>query len=215
MPISLEQLNGKLLQRIQVVDNAFERHVASPALKYRVDKNALQAGLISFLWQSWSDFCREVILGSVQGAVTKSGQQTTSPHSARTSAEIAFVAKQLANSHPVNQVRTLSGRHVEPSWGDPAKLNLITTGIGVSNAPSLSSAFGVLSQVEDLRLCRNACAHTNRESLSQLASTRVRYGDTKLHHPSDMMFWSDPATNDFAWKAWVDEMACVAEFAIV
>jgi hypothetical protein len=68
--------------------------------------------------------------------------------------------------------------------------------------------------ISDLQKCRNACAHLNLESLALVTNVRVRYDDTSLRHPSEMMFWSDPDTKDFAWKSWIDEMMLIADYAV-
>lgn len=214
MPISLEQIRKKFFQRINIADGAFERHVVSPALSYRMDKNALQEGLLSNLWQSWNLFCRDILIASAQGANTTAGVLTTSPYAGLTVPEIAFVSRRLSRNENVGTIKPLLGRHLEPTWGDPVKINRISIGIGASNSGSLASAFGGVILVSDLQICRNACAHLNLDSLALVSAARVRYDDTSLRHPSDMMFWSDPSTKDFVWKSWIDEMMLTANFAV-
>lgn len=215
MPISLEDTQRRFLQRLKTADGAFERHVADPSLKYRFDCYALQEGLLSNLWQSWNLFCRDVLIASAQGANTATGMLTTSPYSGRPEAEISYVSTKLSRSQSIGTIRSLAGRHLEPTWGDAVKLNLISVGISASNSGSLASAFSGVKLISDLQICRNACSHMNSEMIALVASSRVRYDDTSFRHPSQMMFWIDPLTKDFAWRAWVDEMILVSNFAVV
>jgi len=214
MPTSLEDIRRKFVRRIEVADGAFERHVINTSLSFRFDCYALQEGLLSHLWQSWNLFCRDIVISSAKGANTKAGLLTTSPYSGLTEPEIAFVSQQLSRNHAIGIIRPLSGRHFEPTWGDSGKINRISLGIAATNSGSLASAFGGMLLISDLQKCRNACAHMNMESLTLVKDARVRYDDTSLRHPSEMMFWSDPATKDFAWKSWIDEMMLIADYAV-
>jgi len=214
MTTSLESIQRKLYRRLNVLDNGFERQLLDPVAKYRIDKFAIQEGYISALWQAWSNFCRELLIASVQGAITKSGETTTSPHAQRDEMEIAFVAKQLSNQHAVNAIRPLVGNYQEHTWGDLRKMNLVTSQIGCSNASLILTALSACLRVEDLQLCRNASAHISKSTLQMVKASKVRYLETNLRHPSDMMYWVDPNSQDFLWKSWVEEMELAAEFAI-
>lgn len=197
-----------------MLDSAFDRHLIEPVVKYRTDKYALQEGLISNLWQAWCVFCREIVIASAIGALTKGGLATTSSYATRSEMEIAFVASKAASRRSVGIVRPLVGKHLEPTWGDLTKINLIISALNCSNNSSLLSAFGAALLIDDLQLCRNTCAHLNSDTLSQLVSAKVRYNDTKFSHPSDVIFWVDPSSRDYLWKSWVDEMYLVTSFAI-
>lgn len=214
MPTSLDSIQRKLYRRLRAVDSAFDRHLLSPHVSFKMDKFSLQEGLISNLWQSWCYFCREVVISSALGAPTSTGIMTTSPYATCSEMEIAYVAKKLANQEPVGRIRPLVGSHQEPTWGDPAKIGLVVAGLGTSNKGTLLTAFGVFHRLNDLQLCRNACAHVTGDMLNAVASAKVRYVDTKAQHPSDLMYWVDPQTNDYVWKSWVDEMELASTFAV-
>lgn len=215
MPISLDVVRSRFIRRISNADGAFERHLVDRPLRFRFDCYAFQEGLISNLWQSWNLFCRDIVIASAQGAYTVTGTLTTSPYVGRTEAEVTYVSSKLSKNQTIGDIRPLAGRHLEPTWGDAAKLNLISVGIRASNSPSLASAFGGVTLISDLQKCRNACAHLNSETVAKIVAARVRYDQTFLNHPSQMIYWVDPSTQDFAWKAWVDEMMLVADFAVV
>lgn len=215
MPISLEGIQKHFLQRLKIADGAFERHVVDTPLTYRFDCYAFQEGLLSNLWQSWNLFCRDILIASAQGANTLAGVPTASPYTGRPEAEISYVSTKLSKNQSIGRIQPLAGRHLEPTWGDAVKLNRISVGIDASNSGSLASAFSGVKLISDLQKCRNACAHLNSETVALVVGTRVRYDDTSFRHPSQMMFWSDPVTRDFAWKAWIDEMVLVSEFAVL
>lgn len=200
--------------RLSTLDKAFERHVVAPSVSRSVDRYALQEGLISSLWQAWGEFCRDVVIGAVKGANTTIGTLVNSPtYSARTELEIAFVAKRLASAQPVGTIRSIAGRHQEPTWGDVNKLIPIVSGLAPTNVATMLSAFGSAAAIKDLQTYRNASAHICADTLAMVSATRVRYQDTSFRHPSDTMRWTDPATNDYLWRTWIDEIDLVSDVA--
>lgn len=182
--------------------------------QYRNDKYALQEGLISHLWQYWCIFCRDVVMSSAKGAMTSAGLSTTSAHAALSELEMAYVATKFSRNEKVGNIVGLAGQHLEPTWGDVSKLNRILTGMAPSNAQTLLMAFGLANTISDLQLCRNTCAHMNRENVSKVNAARVRYSQTGFSHPSEVMFWVVPASKDFAWRTWVEEMEIIAGLAV-
>lgn len=198
---------------MSTLDSVFDRH-AIEGVRRRTERSALQEGLVSSLWQSWCAFCRDAVLASAQGTTTRGGALVTSPLVGRHELEICFVARELAFRRSVTTIRPLPGRHLEPTWGDLAKLNLIVSGIAFTNQSQLLSAFGVALALADLQICRNASAHLNIDTIATIRATRVRYQDTRFVHPSDVIFWIDPHTRDYVWKTWVDEMIAVSDLAV-
>lgn len=214
MTISLDGLRDKLQRRLKVLDSGFDRHVLDPVAVRRADKFALQEGYVSALWQAWCSFCRELIIHSAQGARTRSGTTTTSPHSALGEMEIAYVAKRLSNGNPINRITPLAGSHQEHTWGDLSKVNVVATGIGCSNTHSILTGLSACIRVEDLQLCRNASAHISKSTLNQVKAAKVRYLENSFRHPSDMICWVDPSSSDFLWKTWILEIEVAAELSV-
>ena len=214
MTICLHSLGNKLTSRLRRIESAFSRHVIENCVHRRIDRYALQEGLVSSLWQSWSVFCREVVVSSVRGARTSTGSMTSSPYARRSEMEIAFAASQLANNRSIGTIRALASSRYEPTWGDVSRINRIVRGLKPSNSRNLLGAFGACSRIRDLHLCRNACSHLTAEMVQLVRAARVRYKSTSFAHPSDLMFWVDPNTNDFAWVSCLDEMRLIAQVAI-
>jgi hypothetical protein len=214
MPTYLNDFMTKLLSRLDRLEKAFERHALSPTLNKRVDKYALQEGLISSLWQSWCEFCRDVVISTTTGASTRAGNTVISPiYSIHTEAEIAFIAAILSKSERFNTIKPIKSRRHEPTWGDIDKLLLIITGLSPTNTGSLLSIFGSANAIKDLQVYRNASAHVCSDTIKSVSATRLRYNDTKFMHPSDTMFWIDPISRNYLWKLWIDEMELISDFA--
>src|SRR3546814_8226481 len=76
-------------------------------------------------------------------------------------------------------IRALHGSHLEPTWGDLTKANLIVTGIESTNQVQLLTAFGGGFAIKDLQLCRNASAHLTKDLLRDVNAAKVRYRDRK------------------------------------
>ncbi|MBM2294364.1 hypothetical protein JQX09_20785 [Sulfitobacter pseudonitzschiae] len=214
MPISLDALQYKLQRRLKVLDSGFDRHVLNPVAVRQADKFALQEGYVSALWQAWCSFCRELIIHSAMGAITRSGAITTSPHNALREMEIAYVAKRLSNGDPLNNIRPLIGSHQEHTWGDLSKVNLVASGIGCSNGGSILAGLSACDRIDDLQLCRNASAHISKSTLQRVKDSKVRYLNNSFRHPSDMICWVDPSSSDFLWKSWIDDIELAADLAV-
>ena len=122
--------------------------------------------------------------------------------------------KQLGNGSNIGRVKAISSNHLEPTWGDARKLNLIANGLGTSNSSDLVSAFSACSLLKDLQLCRNASAHISRDLLASISAAKVRYSNTSFMHPSDLILWIDPASQSYLWKCWIYEMKLIAQLAI-
>jgi hypothetical protein len=206
MPLSLGNLEARFNVRLNTLDSAFNRSLGNRTSAKRSDRSFLQEGLVSTLWQSWCFAVRGIIMTSVRGATTKSGTPTTSPHAALLDTELAYIASKAAKGHPIGSIRPLIGFHLEPTWGDLNKVGLIANGYGLSNGPQLATTLASPSSLKDLQICRNACAHLNADRIADVREARIRYSSTSFMHPSEMMFWVDPATSDFLWRTWTDEM---------
>jgi hypothetical protein len=215
MPTSLNDVRQRLATRLSIINGGFDRLLLARSGGFRVDRFALQEGLISQLWQAWGSFCRQTTIGSAQGSLTASGNLTTSPYSTLSEGELAFVAKMLVNGKKITAGRKSLPIQLEPTWGDTSKLILITSGLSATNSGNLLSAFGSTATLKDLHICRNANAHLTKYQISGIKSAAVRYNSPSFRHPSDMMYWEDPFTRDFLWRSWILEIDTVSSIAIL
>ena len=213
MPISLNKSQGRLLSRLAIVESALIRQ--SNISKQRwVDRQAMQEGLVSILWQTWSSFAREVIIQSSKGATTTAGISTSSAFQALSLDQILYVGARAAKKQAYNSPSTLKGSHQEPTWGDFNKSGLAIQALQPSNSQQLSSGLGSPTSIIDLQLCRNASAHVSNDNLAAVRSATARYLPLRNDHPSDMCFWIEPTTEEFLFKVWIGEMRSASALAI-
>lgn len=206
MPLSFVSLEIRFHAKLSNLDTAFDRSLANRSSTGRRDRHFLQEGLVSTLWQTWCYAVRGLIIESVKGATTKAGIATISPHSALLDTELTYIASKTAKGQSVGTIKPLAGSHLEPTWGDLNKIGLISSGYALSNGSQLATALASPSSLGDLQICRNACAHLNSDRLADVQAARIRYSSTSFMHPSDMMTWVEPASSDFLWRTWTDEM---------
>lgn len=211
---SLHFYQIKLERRTETLNSAFLRLSRNRKSLRKFDRFALQEGLISQLWQVWSDFSRSTALSSLKGTISATGVEINSEYSGYSISEIRFATMKAARQQPVGTCRAIGGDHLDPTYGDLSKMNKIVSALMPSNSSQLLSAFGSAVLLPDLQTVRNACAHVSPDRINDIRSLQVRYDNTDFMHPSDTIFWVDPTTNDFSWHSWVDEMKLVANSAV-
>ena len=211
---SLSYFQDKLCQRLRVLESAHRRLLLNRLNIRKIDRFSLQHGLVSALWQAWNDVSRSILLYSVKGALSANGAVITSAFSQFTFDEIRFAAMRVSRNENVGLPRTIAGDHQEPNWGDLAKVNRIILGLRPTNSNQLLSAFGSMNLVSDLQKTRNACAHISLDRIKEIYQLKTRYVGGRLFHPSDVIFWVDPITADFAWNVWIDEMKISVNAAV-
>lgn len=216
MNMCLHNCKKKLDIRLKTIDSCFDRMLRSSAInrKRNISKIVHNDGLVSYLWQSWSYFCKDIIISSVKGSITEGGLPTTSEYSQLDIRQIITLAKLFAQGKPCPEQIKLSNEWSDAVWGDLNKINLIISGLTISNGETLLSAFGTMQEIKSLQVCRNACAHINPYTINKVKELRFNYSETKIKHPADMMFWVSPATGEYLWKCWIEEISLAAEFSI-
>lgn len=214
MTVHFDQVGKALSQRLSRLDSAFDRHLFAKDTMKNIDKYSLQEGLISALWQSWGVFCKDILFGTIKGAITVKGHAVAAhQYSAYSDLELYYIAKLFGENKACNQVK-LSKPQGEPTWGDVSKLGYIFTMFNVHNAQNISVSVSASSLLQDLQVFRNVNAHINAHTISTLNATKIRYSDTTYKHPSDVMFWVDPSSKDFLWKSWVDEILFLSSIMV-
>ena len=214
MQVLLDSCRKRFCARIKIVASALRRSSLSRGAKRRIDRYSQNEGLVSSLWQMWSSFSRSAVLLSAGGAITASGDLTTSAFAHLQESQLLFVCRAAAFGQPVTSIRSLRGSYLEPSWGDAQKINRIVNRIRPTNANNLLTGFGLRSTSVDLQVVRNACAHMSSDNLEKIRQLQTRYADTRFSHPSDALFWTDPITGFEAWEVWIDELAASASAAV-
>lgn len=215
MTVYFKSVHDILVQRISRLDCAFDRHFLSIEGKKNIDKFAFQEGLISAMWQSWGAFCKDLLFGSIRGGETIHGQHITHPqYSTLTDYELFYIANVLSCNQNVTQIKSAKPQG-EATWGDVGKLGHIFTSLNTPNAQNISVAVASSVLIKDLQTVRNANAHITPHTISTINAAKVRYSNTKYRHPSDVIFWVEPQSNQFLWKSWVDEIQLISSAMIV
>ena len=196
----------KLNLRVKRLDSAFDRHFFDIGEKRYTDIYAFQEGLISALWQSWCAYCKTIFMGSLKGAETLNNVTISTPqYSTLTELEIFYVANILGENKIVNQIKSAKPQS-EPTWGDVNKLSIIFANAHTPNASTVSPPLANSQLLKDLQVVRNASSHITQHCINNINLARVRYSHTSYKHPSDVLLWVDPQSNDYLWKAWIDEI---------
>jgi len=122
------------------------------------------------LYDSWSQFCRDLILMSARGGYATS------------SGVILTRASAVGSGNPINSIYSLSRRYgptTPPSWGIPSELVGIARRIGISNYANMSAAIGsVGSPSEKVRATRNYIAHKSALTAQKAIAALNSYGVT-------------------------------------
>ncbi|MCL6744449.1 hypothetical protein [Kosakonia sp. R1.Fl] len=179
--------------------------------------NRLTEGLMSDIWQHWCHFCRKLIHNSCRGSICLD-RKIVSPRliSLDNSWErLGYEAKRR------NQHKTINGHHSflvrnEPTWGDIDNIVDIIIALDPTNKNQLLSAFGMsLKDINHLQLARNAAAHKNVETMSNLSHDMILYYNfTQLKNPSDLAWSIRQGTTSLAFYVWIYQMKTIAYHAV-
>lgn len=209
--ILLISCHSRFCARINVVSSAVGRASLQRVTEKRVDRYARNEGLISALWQLWNDFSRNAIIHSALGTTTASGMTTNSRFSNLSEGQLLSVCRAAASGQQIpGNIRPLRGSHLEPTWGDARKIQLIVNCILPTNHLNLLSGFGIRTTSLDIQTVRNACAHISLDRINDIRSMQTKYSFTHYNHPSDVLFWIEPTTGNELWQVWVDELKASA-----
>lgn len=211
---SLTDLHKNYLKRFIVIQNRAQEaqsllsHLEPWRLRY------LTEGIISDLWQSWCTFCRNVILFSCEGTVTRNGSTVISREGSNSWQRIGYEAACAARGANVHPTRHLSYRRHEPTWGDQNKIIDIVMRVGPTNSNALLTAFGLpVYGPRHLQIVRNACSHKNIESIKDVRNLSINYFAAPLHSPSDLAWFIDRNSNCCGIYSWCDDLSLIVEEA--
>lgn len=176
--------------------------------------NYLTNSLISVAWINWCSFCRELLVSSCQGSMTRNHQKILKRNLLNTPQRISYEASLVK----LNKTPTANG-HInfqmwkEPTWGDPQKITRIITALNPSNSSTLLSIFGSANSIRHLQITRNACAHKNSETINSIRSLSLDYSFSKINHPTELAWTIHKTSNEIAIYYWLYEMNQIADYA--
>ena len=177
-------------------------------------KRCLTESLISDLWQSWCHFCREVILLSCQGTVTRNGLIVSARDGVNCWQRLGYEAKCAANNNVVKPTKQLTHQRHEPTWGDQEKMIDIIKAVAPANTAHLITAFGLpLYGPRHLQIVRNACFHKNSEAIVEVRKLISEYYVDSLKSPSDLAWFIDKQRKCCAIYSWCEDLTVIVELA--
>jgi hypothetical protein len=206
--------------RFELQIHRTERHFKDALLvadrNDKSDRHYLLEGILSSAWQSYCSFVRQVTIYSSLGCRTASGVNhapSIAPAKWERASYIALRASKGASIAPTT-LNTLLIK--EPTWGDSSKISDIINALCPGNSGTLKSHLaGGLTGPKHCQQVRNACAHKNHQTKADLKTLAPFYIASPVVHPTDVMTWRDPQSQEFAFLSWTDDMKAIAQGAVL
>jgi hypothetical protein len=159
----------------------------------------LLEGLISRVWQRWSEFCRDCVVKSCLGTTTGAGAVVTALVEAINEDHVSGAAiranRKVSLPYWGNPNALL---RLEPTWGDVNVLVRVIGRLRPSNAPQLLAAFSsCYRNARALQVIRNCAAHNHIQNFIEVQTLRSAYIVFPINHPTQAMFWTEPSSGDF------------------
>ena len=201
LPSILAAFNADI-SPLEVEIGVFVRGRPSPGLRstFALRDECVLEGILSRVWQVWCKFCRDSIFESLLGTSTVSGTMIPR-HPAALSAE--HVSAAAINASKSRQPEKYWGAkndslRREPTWGDVDVLTDIVSRLSPLNAGQLLAAYSASwASAKALRTIRNASAHFNAQSMTEVQNLGTSYVTYPILHPTHAMFWAEPVSGDF------------------
>lgn len=211
--MNLEILSRRLIRRLDHAEALFVNFAKGVGRNCTHDQVAFLDGLLSYTWQAWGRFCRDLVMHSCLGAVTKAGVAIPACVTPVTVQRVSYIAIRAKRGQSDGTGSNSIWRY-EPTWGDVTVLSRIVTLANPGNTAHLLTTFGAVTRGPmHLQRVRNACAHLNDQSFSNVQGIQVYYLAAPIRFPCEASFWLDPMTADFAFVTWLGEMRAVAAAA--
>lgn len=203
---------NKLLARLRVVEDHFISFQSSMPSRLNHSHWMLLEGLSSATWQYWGTFCRSVVIDSALGARTAGGVDLTP--CAGSWEEVSHIASCVASKRKLVPGGTNTELRLEPTWGDPNKLNIVINALDLTNKETLASTFGADSYIPHLQTVRNAAAHRHHQNTANVLALRPYYQVSRLRHPSEALLWLEEQSKSFAFLFWLEDMRMLGKLAV-
>lgn len=203
---------NKLLARLSLVEDRFISFQSSMPSRLDHSHWMFLEGLSSATWQYWGGFCRSVVIDSALGAKTAGGTLLTP--CAGSWEEVSHIASRVAKARTPVPGGTNSELRIEPTWGDPIKLNIVINSLDLGNKETLASSFGADSYVPHLQTVRNAAAHRHHQNTANVLALRPYYQVSRLRHPSEALLWLEEQSKSFAFLFWLEDMRMLGNLAV-
>lgn len=212
--MALGRLARQLERRLLAIEGSIDRALPHASRTDRLNRWALQDGYLSQAWQAWGVFCRGLIIQSAQGALTTSNGATGSPYANLTVPELAWIGMKAAKGDSFPVIRPLSAMRHEPTWGDIKNFAQIVQAYKLVNESSVLKVLSAGQVVRHMQTIRNATAHTNADTISEVRQLAKFYIPGPIRMPGDAIFWRDPESSDYVYRTWTTRMVGAANEAV-
>lgn len=208
----LSPIFQRFVYRLDTLEDVFTHWVVNAPQRPTNPDLMFLEGLVSTLWQHWSLFCRRVVFSSALGCVTRSGSVVAGCVTPPQWQRVSYVTSRIHNGGGVRPALVNTDLKREPTWGDVQKVQNIITGMSLSNATHLVSCLGAVSRGPvDVQRVRNAAAHRNAQTFAAVKALNLYYNANRIAHPVEVVTWTDPASRDYAFIAWISEIRLLAD----
>lgn len=204
----------RLDRRLVKAENRFRAIQAIRTAPPNEDDWARAEALMNYTWQTWCLFCRQLVMTSALGGVTRSGAAIPGCITPPDWKRVSYIASCAFSGNTPKLLKTNSSMKKEPTWGNVDKLVDIMNALNTSNAMTVLSALSIASRcATHIQIIRNCTAHMCGETFQQVKDIRSYYNNTALRHPCDAAFWIEPHSGTFAFTSWLADMRQAANQA--
>lgn len=179
------------------------------------NRHYLLEGILSSAWQAYCSFVRQVTIYSSLGCKTANGVTHAASVAPAIWQRASYIALRAANGAAIKPTDLNSLLIKEPTWGDSSKISDIVNALSPDNGGTLKGYLaGGLTGPKHCQQVRNACAHRNHQTKADLKTLAPFYIASAVVHPTDVMTWRDPLSQEFAFLSWTDDMKTIAQGAV-
>lgn len=172
-------------------------------------------GVLSDAWQAYCGFVRHLLIKSACGSVTESGVLLPPSITPATWERVSYIGVRAAGGNVVQPALLNTSLRKEPTWGDSTKITDIVNALAPANAIALKGNLaGGLTGPKHCQIIRNACAHKNLQTRSEVMALASSYIAATIKHPAESMLWLLPSNSEFAFVSWLDDMRLISEGAV-
>lgn len=211
--MKLDREYCKFMRRLEQKSNEFSSFCAQlPSTRKTICTKEIYnlEGMINSLWLHFCRFNRSVFMNSCRGTLTRNGMLTLPVQNPNTEARLSYCAIRIKSGKPIQPTGENLVLRSEPTWGDVDVFERIVRETSPTNQNSLLNALLINEYPKRLQLLRNAIAHPNKETTSNLYNFSAHYLANKIRQPCEVALWTDSKTKDYFYITCIDDLKIYA-----
>lgn len=174
------------------------------------DQLTVTAGILNFVWNHWNNFWRDFWLAHASGGYDFLGNRIVPIRNNYTDKQSLHYLLYLCGKRRTHIIGdSLNSVHQEATWGDPAIIAHIATGM-ITHHPYMNYVLGILSHyqthIQHFQRIRNSFIHLNNENISHLNSLKPYYIFDTHHHLIDILETTEITTSIRCYEYLLDNM---------